>query len=241
MRWDRAVYLAGACAGGALLCGCPNPNTYGTPRTLDPGKIEVQISGEGFAANANGASAAAPTLPTAGIRYGVADGFDFGARVTNMSGLGIDGKIRLLKGTVDLALDPGVQAFYYAISASSSAGTTSGSSSESIFISYLHLPLLVGINFSQAASLVLTPGVFGALASGTVTSSSGASSSQSIFSGTGFGGRFGLGINIRTSKAVSLQPEVTAMHEFNDSNVWIYVFGFGVNFVNGPDYSDIGQ
>ena len=42
----------------------------------------------------SGASVASPTLPTAGIRYGVADGFDFGARVTNMSGLGIDGKIR---------------------------------------------------------------------------------------------------------------------------------------------------
>ena len=29
-----------------LLAGCPNPNTYTTPRTLDPGQVQWQVAAE---------------------------------------------------------------------------------------------------------------------------------------------------------------------------------------------------
>jgi hypothetical protein len=236
MRMHRVLYAAALGGAVSVLCGCPNPNTYGTPRTLEPGKLQVQASLEGLAGSAGPVSFATPTPPTVGIRYGVADGFDFGARLSNLSGLGLDGKIRLLKGNVDLAIDPGLQLFYYSFTASGENATTS---TDSAFISYLHLPLLVGINFSESATLLLTPGIYGALASASVSTSSGASSEGAVVSGTGFGGRFGVGFNFRTSKSFSLQPEVTAMHEFNSESTWLYIFGFGLNFGSQPDYSDL--
>ena len=46
-----------------LLCGCPNPNTYTTPRTLDPGKWQLTVAPEalgfsynGYTTTANGVS-----------------------------------------------------------------------------------------------------------------------------------------------------------------------------------------
>src|SRR5579863_9467795 len=105
-----------------LLSGCPNPNTYTTPRTLDPGTLQWQVAAEviGVTYNttttdANGhattqsQTAVAPMVPSFGVRLGLIDGLDLGVRLQNLDSLAADAKIRLLKGTFDLALDPGLQ------------------------------------------------------------------------------------------------------------------------------------
>jgi hypothetical protein len=46
-------------------------------------------------------------IPSFGIRYGLIDGVEIGAHLQNLDSLEADAKIRLLKGTLDLAIDPG--------------------------------------------------------------------------------------------------------------------------------------
>jgi len=170
MRVDWPLPIATLATACALLCGCPNPNLYTTPRTLNPGDLQLQIAAEGIGAsynsttstpNASGtgstsstttASFVLPMVPTVGLRYGVVDGFELGARVANFDTLAADGKIRLLKGTLDLAVDPGLQFIYLgSISTSDGQGNTS---SVSAGVVYFHVPLLVGLNVSPNVSLV---------------------------------------------------------------------------------------
>src|ERR1019366_3340910 len=155
MRLDRLTRIAGAFAAPLLLCGCPNPNTYTTPRTLDPGKVQWQIAPEAIGVNYNqtvngttqSASAILPMVPTFGARVGMVDGFDMGFRLTNLDSASVDGKIRLVKSQFDVALDPGLQGFYV-----SANGTAAG-------VLYMHLPVLLGLNLSENVSIVASPGV----------------------------------------------------------------------------------
>lgn len=222
----------------AMLTGCPDPNTYGTPRTLDPGKVQVVIAPEAFGAtykdtNGQTQSGFFPTTPTVGMRVGVANGIDIGARAPNLAGVGVDGKFRLLKGGVDLAIDPGAQFNYF----SATATNGSNSTSTSIAIVWLHLPLLVGFNVSHAVSIVATPGFVYGIVSGETSATSGAQGSGSASSGVG--ARLGLGFDFRLSNSVALHPEVTGMRFFGNSQSLVYSTGLGIVFVNLPDYSDI--
>ena len=179
MRLYRPLSIATLVATSFLLCGCPNPNLYTTPRTLNPGDVQFQVAAEAFGAtlqststvtNADGTtspqttsvSVFTPTVPTIGVRIGVADGFEVGARIANFDTLAGDLKIRLLKGTLDLAIDPGLQ-FIYLGSITTSDGN-GNSTSASVGIMYFHVPLLVGFNVSPTVSLVASPGFVYALA-----------------------------------------------------------------------------
>jgi hypothetical protein len=227
------------CAGVLLLLtGCPNPNLYTTPRTLNPGDVQVQVVPEVIGVGYNqttttatgqtttqGTSAVLPMVPTAGVRVGVADGFDFGARLTNLSTLSLDGKIRLIKGSVDLAVDPGLQGVYYSFN------------NETAGIIYFHVPLLVGFNLSENSTIVLVPGFVYAAATATVNNSNGGV--NGVSSATGAMGRLGLGLDVRVSKKFAIHPEVTVMHQFSDLNAYIFVGGFGFNIGAQPDYSDL--
>jgi hypothetical protein len=238
LHWP--VRIATSIAAVLTLCGCPNPNLYTTPRTLNKGDLQWQAAAEGFGAsfqntvaNTNGmggthtetVSVVTPTLPTFGIRYGIADGFDFGARIANLTSLAADGKIRLLKSTVDLAVDPGLQFFYLSINGASAA------------VLYLHVPLLVGINLSDKVSLVLTPGFVLGVATATVVSNN---DTTSAAVSTGPIARAGVGVDWRVAKKLALHPEITFMKAFGDSQELLYIFGFGFNIGAQPDFSDIG-
>ncbi len=225
-----------------LLCGCPNPNTYTTPRTLDPGKWQFTIAPEalgfsynGYTATSNGASTTvnggsgfSPMVPSFIARVGLADGFDLGLHVSNLDSLGVDGKIRLLKGTFDLALDPGLQGYYYSFG--------SGTGSDSIGVVYLHAPVMLGVNLSQDVSLVLTPGIVYGLATTSVASST---SIQNASGASGFIARGSVGLDLRVSPKVALHPELTVMKSFQDGDTLLYILGFGINFGAQPDYSDL--
>ena len=225
-----------------LLCGCPNPNTYTTPRTLDPGAWQFTIAPEalgfsynnytatsnGVSTSVGGASGFSPVIPSFIARVGLVDGFDLGIHASNLDSLGLDGKIRLLKGTFDLALDPGLQGYYYSFG--------SGPGSESIGVLYFHAPVMLGLNLSKDVSLVLTPGFVYGLATTSVTSST---SIQNASGTSGIIARGSVGLDLRVSPKIALHPEVTVMKSFQDAETLLYVLGFGINFGAQPDYSDL--
>ena len=236
------LYLPLFAGAAMLLCGCPNPNTYTVPRTLDPGKLQVQVAPEviGVSVNTpttttnnmgqvvNGTTTETgflPMVPSAGIRYGIVQNFDFGARLMNFDSLAVDGKVQLVRSTFDLALDPGLQAFY--------AGNVGGTS---FGIFYFHMPVLLGFNLSEAVTLVLAPGATFVVATGSATNATGVSAASTA---TGFLGRLGVGADFRVARNFALHPEVTFMKSFNDSNALIWVAGLGFNIGAQPNYSDM--
>ena len=242
----RGWGLAGACGALFLLTGCPNPNLYTTPRTLEPGKLQWNLAAEGIGASytqtvttgvaANGTTTTAtqtqsfgsPMVPSFGIRYGIIDGLELGAHLQNMDSLEADLKVRLLKGTLDLAVDPGVQGFYYSFSVNNE--TTS------LAVTYLHLPLLVGVNLNRSISLVASPGFAYAAASASASDAGGVSGAAGT---SGPIGRLGVGIDFRIGQHFALHPEVTFLKAFSDNQALLYIFGLGFNFGAMPDYSDL--
>jgi hypothetical protein len=228
-------------AGALLLLGCPNPNTYTTPRTVGSGNISHSIAAEawGFsiptsAANSSNEtlSATFPTFPTYTLRIGIGDSAEIGVRVANMSSLGSDFKLNFLRSSVlDLAIDPAFQVFE--LSVSDNNGTDS-----SLRIAYLHLPLLIGLNLSRTVTLVLAPGVTWGFASGSTTSSD--SGTDQASATIGALGRLGIGADFRLRPGFALHPEVTVLRTFHSDATALYMFGLGFNFGAMPSYDDVG-
>lgn len=215
----------------ALLYGCPDPNTYGTPRTLDPGDLQVQVSASGFVGVASGSAGVTANVPSIGIRAGVVDRLDVGARLVGMTGLGTDAKWNFHRGRLDAAIDPMAQAFY---------GLPAAGYIPDIVTLHFHVPLLLGINFDEATTLVLTPGFVATVATASPESrATGIGPPAIAFGSSGVGARFGLGLNIHVSDTSNIQPEVTAWREFNDAASWVCVFGLGLSIGAQPNYSDL--
>ena len=237
----KRVWLVGACAGLVLsLSGCPNPNMYTTPRTLDPGTVQWQVAPEviGVSYNAtttdvNGnpvtqnVSAALPMVPSFGARVGVADGFDVGVRLQNLDSLAADFKIRLYKSMFDVAVDPGLQGFY------------ASTNNNGFGVVYFHVPVLLGLNFSDKVSLVLTPGFVYSVATASVNNGSGV---QGAATATGVMGRLGLGFDFRIGKKFAIHPELTFMKQFTgNGDALLWIGGIGFNIGAQPDYSDLAS
>ena len=227
----RTQLLLVAGAAGALL-GCPNPNTYGTPRTVEPGKVTHTVAAEAWGATGEtpgGASVGGttPAPPTYQARIGVADSVDIGLRLANFSSLGADVKLNPLRGNFDLAVAPGVQWFKITV----------GTASASVY--YLHLPLLLGINLNEMFSIVATPGLLYSVVSGSTGTASGkdaAATTKGVFA------RFGLGLDIRlANNRFALHPEITAMRNLqgDEGKVTIYMMGLGFNFGSLPKFDDV--
>jgi hypothetical protein len=208
--------------------------------------LQVQVAAEAFGASftqtipaqnvgstTQTVSVFTPTLPSVGVRYGLVDGFELGARVSNLDSLSLDGKIRLLKGVFDIAVDPGLQGYYLSVSGSDAANQTTNSSAA---IFYFHLPILLGLNVSEAVSLVLSPGFTYGAATTSITSGS---NTQQAAGSTGVMGRLGAGVDLRLSKKFALHPEITFLKSFTDTEALLYIFGIGFNIGAQPDYSDL--
>ena len=226
VRVVSVVRLALSLASLTLL-GCPNPNTYGTPRTIPAGRGQHTIAPEalyvngkapfvdgGGATRVQRVDSGLPMFPTYQYRHGLGDTVDLGLRVTNLSGFGADVKWNFLRGTVDLAIDPGAQWVYV---------STANTGTLSLFL--LHAPLMVGLNVSRRVAIVFTPGAALALEAGR---SKPEPTRGAILSNGGGLARFGVGINVRTGRDFSLMPEVTAMRAFNDTQGILLVFGLGL-------------
>jgi hypothetical protein len=228
---------------GLALSGCPNPNTYTTPRTIDPGKVQWQVAPEVIGANYNAAygstdangnptktnvSSVWPMLPTVGARIGVAEGLEIGLRLPNQEPLAGDVKIRLLKGPFDVALDPGLQLYYASVNGNGFA------------VVYVHAPVLLGINLSERVSLVLSPGlVYAQNTASNTTFPTGVAGSSTA---AGFMARLGVGFDFRVSRKLAIHPEVTLVRQFTGSQDLLFcVGGLGFNFGAQPDYSDLAR
>ena len=229
MLAQRAYATVAGIVIAVTLGGCPDPNTYSTPRTLAPGDLQIQVSMSGFTGTGRGQTAVSPGLPSVGVRIGLADRLDVGARLSGFSSVQADLKYNFLRGRVDIAIDPMAQAYYYDVSGLR----------EAIGIAQLHLPVLFGVNLDEATTLLFTPGFFAGLSTSPLEGS-GASSVQVASLSDGLGARLGLGLNVRVSDKLSWQPEVTVWHQFTDLDAWVCVFGIGLNAGAQPDYSDIG-
>jgi len=224
----------------ATFClGCPNPNTYTTPRTIGSGRVSHSVAAEawGFSVAdraSNGSTTTltgtVPTFPTYTLRIGIGEYAEIGARLANASSLGADIKVNFLRSSfLDLAIDPSAQLFQMS--------SSSNGASSSVSILYLHVPLLVGLNLSRAFTLVLSPGFTYGFASASVASSSG----QDQASGTiGMMGRMGLGFDIRMSPGFALHPEITFLRTLESEASTLYILGVGFNFGAMPNYDDVG-
>jgi hypothetical protein len=235
---------------------------YTTPRTLDPGKVQAQAAFDVIGVNYNvkypqqlyvngnlvghpftaqtTLSGALPMAPSEGARVGVSNGFDVGFRLQNLDSLAADFKIRLLKGRIDVALDPGIQTFseFENCNFAFQCGETWG-------VYYLSAPLLLGINFSQSVSLVLSPGFVYAVTSpaGVVNVNSSGSDTAIELAGQASGpmGRLGVGFDFRITRLLAIHPEVTFLQEYGGDNLLLWVAGIGFNIGAQPDYSDLAQ
>ena len=231
------IRVAALGAMAALCTGCPNPNTYGTPRTTPAGKISHSVAAEaiGFKVHKNATSVSPatddsltiPTFPTYTLRVGVADTVDIGARIANMSSLGADVKWNFIKSDVfDMAIDPGFQFFHLS--------TSSGGADSSFNELYLNAPLMFGINVSDAVSIVPTLGITYGWASASVNTTD---TRDSASANTGVLFRPGLGFDFRIGQKFAIHPEITFLKTLkSDPSTLIYVFGIGFNFGNLPHY-----
>src|SRR5688500_7495544 len=114
-----AAAFAAATLALFFLCGCPNPNTYGGPRTVPKGEqlhtvaVEAyhgQGTFEGSGVQRDGTpifarqdvSRTTPHVPTYMLRHGLGRTVDLGIRAVNLSSPAVDLKWNFLRGDVDL-------------------------------------------------------------------------------------------------------------------------------------------
>ena len=209
-----------------FVCGCPSPNSYGTPRTIPARRFSQTIAAE--VVNARGVSTTGtsftrtlPSTPTYQLRYGVSDRVDIGVRLAHMSTLGGDVKWNFVRShRVDVAIDPGIQMMVSPV-----LGTTA-------FVTYFNAPVLFGFNVTRKVTLVPTVGL-------TYSVSSDALPGTDIRSASGTTGglaRLGFGVNLHLRDRFSIQPEVTYLRNFDTATRAFVIFGIGMSFGKLPDY-----
>ncbi len=238
----RKLMLGGGLlAASSLLLGCPNPNTYGTPRTVQKGQISHTVALEGIYVGGTTTTTTTnpdrsvttkkedvgvglPMLPSYQLRYGITDNLDFGVGIRNLSSLQGDLKFNFLRSElIDLAVAPGVQYF----------GIFTGDGTAHVF--YMHLPALVGLNLSDNFSVV---GSVGAVYAAALVSGTRSDDRNGVTSASGFLLRGGLGLNIRASKEFAIQPEISLMRAFNDAEGMFVVGGLGFTFGKHQHFKD---
>lgn len=215
------------------LAGCASPNLYSTPRTTPEGKLSHTVAVEAYGGtytyvDMNGdertGTVFLPTLPTYQLRYGAADDIDIGLRVANMTSLAADVKFNPVRSEMfDLAIDPGVQWIHI------------GGDPVSFDTIYLSAPILLGVNLSEAVTLVASPGAMYAVVLGDITGKGDLLATHGAFA------RLGVGLNLRAGSSFAIHPEVTVMRAFTSAAPLIYSFGLGFNFGRLPKFGDDGE
>jgi len=224
-------------ASALILIGCANPNTYTTPRTIGSGRFQASVAGEAWGSyipassrDHTPATRSGPSLmaPTVTARLGLGDSWEIAARVSNASSLGGDVKWNPFRSRViDLAIDPAFQI----TEVSAEDGSTET-------LSFLHVPLLVGVNLSRRVSLVFTPGLsWGFVSGGQVLLRSG---DGQVGTETSAIWRMGVGAEFRILSSLAFHPEVTCLRGLGAVGEIICVAGLGLNFGAMPDYDDVG-
>ncbi len=206
-----------ACALPLILTGCPDPNVYGTPRTLPPGKTRILAAGGGTVLRDRSTNAATLSATgSVGFRHGIAKTVDLGARV-GPGGLSGDVKWNFLRGDFDLAVAPGFQI---------------GASDKGVEALYGTLPLLLGLNLADTVTLYGSPGLLFQTHGGRYALSDG------VVPKSGLGVRVGFGFEWRATPAFALLPEATVLRFFGADQAAILHFGLGLAFGAQPIFKE---
>lgn len=222
----------------APLTGCASFSTMGLARTMNKGGIQgwVAPGGGGAIATESGTSVGAGyPLLEGGIRYGVTDNVELGAKL-GFDGITLQSKFGLVRSPtmehgVDLSVAPQVGFIGYG------ASTSGSGSSSSSFVGVLtaQLPILFGIDFG-GHELVFGPRVvdqvlFGNFSSGT---SGGSGVADLLYVGGS------IGFAIRVSPYVRIMPEVAigvpvfeSANNVGSSALGGLIFQGGIGFLFG--------
>ncbi len=190
-------------AAGALLTGCASTSTFGLARTMNKGGVQgwVAPSVGALVANSRTAGVSAYPMVEGGVRFGLSDNVELGARL-GFSGLAAEGKFALIRSPTmesgfNLSLNPQVQLAGFGVGATgSTAGAVVGALS-------FHLPVLLGFDFF-GHELVVGPRVIDQVVFGSVTGTSGGSAAGNLIY---FGGS--VGFAIRVAPGFRILPEVS--------------------------------
>jgi len=217
--------VMGFVALSAALGGC-SANQYATPRTVPAGEVLHTIAAETVGDPGD------EFLPN--IRYrariGLAERVDLGVTAGPM--FGADVKVNFVRTKrVDLALAPGfeLQPALMLVSREYSENTP-----------YIQgkLPLLLGVNVMREVSIYMHGGL---ASTAYVEYGTWCSPSTCIDQVTYASMMGGIGVQIRLSDFVSLQPETSIIASFKEKRVQpnLFQFGFGVSLGAQPDYKDL--
>jgi hypothetical protein len=221
---------------GMGLAGCANPNTYTTPRSLPPGKATFTVAPEisGFGGSLRGASdfaRALPIAPTVGLRYGLGEGVDVGARLASLTA-SADLKWNFLRSQLfDVALVPGFQ--FYVVPRVGSSDVEENVSRD-MPVTLLHAPVLLGFNVAPNFSIIPSLGVSYGLADRLPYAASDIDSSQvlrELFA------RAGLGLDVRLTPGFALHPELSVLRGVGDMDGFlVFTGGLGLVFGSLAEY-----
>lgn len=229
----RSYPVALAAFSSMGLLACPSPNLYSTPRTVAPGKVVHTLAAEGLSIRKRDSAGLGPsfdgvTFPVYGARLGIVDRVDLGFRYAGSATFGVDPKIWMIKGPIDVAVNPAAHcqtAFMWGWEPNPHGD--GGSSNKSAMLR-LYFPLVLGWELSRWATIVATPGAaWGADLSGRSGED-------------GWMARSGLGLNLVGSSRVSFQPEVTWLRTLDRApRASMVVFGLGVSFGELPENDQV--
>ncbi|MFO0606083.1 MAG: hypothetical protein U0324_23115 [Polyangiales bacterium] len=216
----------GWCGWAALgAAGCAAPNLYTSARTLPRGQTQWSV----FTETSSTGTAHYPTLDVM-FRVGLGARTELGLRGGG-GPIGVDLKVGLLRGGLDLALVPAVHVSPFIVRGPQSVVVAS------------YLPLLAGINLSRRVTLLAHVAPFYARRLGVPVGS--LPCEDCLPEGAGLA--LGLGVRVLVAERVALHPAVAVMRSFvwpstaalaGAERGWLS-FGLAVSFVGQPDTSDL--
>jgi hypothetical protein len=212
------------------LTGCPSLSTMQTPRTVPQGQVRFGLGFEavGIKTSARTDSSTGTTTPSQSVtfpqfeltlRYGVTDNLDIGGKLY-LIGAEAGFKYQFLRGPLDVAIAPA--ASYISI------GSSSGDSSSSISATYLHLPVLFGLNINENVAISFGPKFLYTIAS--VTAGDTSDRASAATSGLWVGGYVSLPLKV--GHAFWVAPEINVYRPLKE-DVLLYQGGLALLFGGG--------
>jgi len=157
-----------------------------------------------------------PYVPGYQLRYGLKDDIDVGFQFSGASALGANLKINPVRTRrFDLAFEPGVQVAVVPVLL------------PSFLVTSFQVPVLLGFNFGESVSLMLSPGALVSMTS---------AKNETFWWRNDLWLRAGAGINFRVVRDFSIQPEVTVLRTLGSSGPVILTPGVGFSYGKLPDF-----
>ena len=231
---SRIAFVCGASIAALTLAGCPSLSTMQTPRTVPQGQARLGLGFEAVGiktashTDSNGVTTPGQsfTFPQFEFvaRYGLTDNLDIGGKLY-LIGAELGLKYQFLRGPLDIAIAPAASYISFGSSSSDANGTSSGSFSAT----YLHLPVLFGLNLNDNVAISFGPKFLYTFAS-VSASSSGSDTASAATSGLWLGGYVSLPLKV--SNAFWIAPEINVYRPLKE-DVLLYRGGLALLFGGG--------